>query len=135
MVESGEQRREPVWIEKPVALAIHDRQLAEHGGGTGVRDDGLLESALARPLNQWTYGEEDRCQLAAAYAFGVVRNHPFVDGNKRTGWVLARLFLALNGVALSFDAGDAIRTMLDFAAGNLGEAELADWFRQHLAPA
>jgi death on curing protein len=135
MAETGEQRREPVWIEKPVALAIHDRQLAEHGGGTGVRDDGLLESALARPLNQWTYGEEDRCQLAAAYAFGVVRNHPFVDGNKRTGWVLARLFLALNGVALSFDAGDAIRTMLDFAAGNLGEADLADWFRQHLAPA
>jgi death-on-curing protein len=135
MVESGEQRREPVWIEKPVALAIHDRQLAEHGGGTGVRDDGLLESALARPLNQWTYGEEDPCQLAAAYAFGVVRNHPFVDGNKRTGWVLARLFLALNGVALSFDAGDAIRTMLDFAAGDLGEADLADWFRQHLAPA
>ncbi|MEQ6332779.1 type II toxin-antitoxin system death-on-curing family toxin [Sphingobium sp. MK2] len=135
MVESGEQRREPVWIEKPVALAIHDRQLAEHGGGTGVRDDGLLESALARPLNQWTYGEEDRCQLAAAYAFGVVRNHPFVDGNKRTGWVLARLFLALNGVALSFDASDATRTMLDFAAGDLGEADLADWFRQHLAPA
>ncbi|MDE0948062.1 MAG: type II toxin-antitoxin system death-on-curing family toxin [Sphingobium sp.] len=135
MVESGEQRREPVWVEKPVALAIHDRQLAEHGGGTGVRDDGLLESALARPLNQWTYGEEDRCQLAAAYAFGVVRNHPFVDGNKRTGWVLGRLFLALNGVALSFDASDATRTMLDFAAGDLGEAELADWFRQHLAPA
>jgi death-on-curing protein len=135
MVESGEQRREPVWIEKPVALAIHDRQLAEHGGGTGVRDDGLLESALARPLTQWTYGEEDHCQLAAAYAFGVVRNHPFVDGNKRTGWVLARLFLALNGIALSFDAGDAIRTMLDFAAGNLGEADLADWFRQHLVPA
>ena len=135
MVESGEQRREPVWIEKPVALAIHDRQLAEHGGGTGVRDDGLLESALARPLNQWTYGEEDHCQLAATYAFGVVRNHPFVDGNKRTGWVLARLFLALNGVALSFDASDATRTMLDFAAGNLGEADLADWFRQHLAPA
>lgn len=135
MVESGEQRREPVWIEKPVALAIHDRQLAEHGGGTGVRDDGLLESALARPLNQWTYGEEDRCQLAAAYAFGVVRNHPFVDGNKRTGWVLARLFLALNGVALSFDASDATRTMLDFAAGELSEADLADWFRQHFAPA
>ena len=95
----------------------------------------MLESALARPLNQWTYGEEDRCQLAAAYAFGVVRNHPFVDGNKRTGWVLARLFLALNGVALSFDASDATRTMLDFAAGELSEADLADWFRQHFAPA
>ena len=135
MTEPGADRQEPVWIEKSVALAIHDRQLAEHGGGSGVRDDGLLESALARPINQWTYGEDDRCQLAAAYAFGVVRNHPFLDGNKRTGWVLARLFLALNQVALTFDTVDATRTMIAFAAGTLSEADLADWFRQHLAPA
>ncbi|MDG2511437.1 type II toxin-antitoxin system death-on-curing family toxin [Sphingobium yanoikuyae] len=127
-------RPEPVWIEKSVALAIHDRQLAEHSGGTGIRDDAMLESALARPINQWTYGEDDRCALAAAYAFGVVRNHPFVDGNKRTGWVLARLFLMLNAVAVRFDAADAIRAMLDFAAGTLSEEELADWFRHHLAP-
>ncbi|WP_145198986.1 type II toxin-antitoxin system death-on-curing family toxin [Sphingobium sp. B2] len=135
MADPDGDRREPVWIEKSVALAIHDRQLAEHGGGTGVRDDGLLESGLARPLNQWAYGDDDPCQLAAAYAFGIVRNHPFVDGNKRTGWVLARLFLALNQVALTFDPTDATRTMIAFAAGNLTETDLADWFRQHIAAA
>lgn len=135
MSTQEEARPEPVWIEKAVALAIHDRQLAEHGGGTGTRDEGMLESALARPVNQWTYGQDDRCALAAAYAFGVVRNHPFVDGNKRTGWVLARLFLALNQVALSFDTADATRTMLAFAAGDVDEQQLADWFRHNLAPA
>lgn len=132
MSTSDENRTEPVWIEKAVALAIHDRQLAEHGGGTGTRDEGMLESALSRPVNQWTYGEEDRCTLAAAYAFGVVRNHPFVDGNKRTGWVLARLFLALNDIALPFDPADATQTMLAFAAAEIGQDDLADWFRQHL---
>ncbi len=132
MSEAITDRQEPVWIEKAVALAIHDRQLAEHGGGVGTRDEGMLESALARPVHQWTYGQDDRCHLAAAYAFGVVRNHPFVDGNKRTGWVLARLFLALNGMELRFDAADAIRTMLAFAAGDLSEEDLADWFRTHL---
>jgi death-on-curing protein len=135
MTGLDEDSPEPVWIEKAVALAIHDRQLAEHGGGTGTRDEGMLESALARPVNQWTYGQDDRCALAAAYAFGVVRNHPFVDGNKRTGWVLARLFLALNQIALSFDTADATRTMLAFAAGDVDEQQLADWFRQNLAAA
>ncbi|WP_298399881.1 type II toxin-antitoxin system death-on-curing family toxin [Sphingobium sp.] len=132
MSVQDDNRIEPVWIEKLVALAIHDRQLAEHGGGVGTRDEAMLESALARPINQWTYGQDDRCALAAAYAFGVVRNHPFVDGNKRTGWVLARLFLALNDVALSFDATDATQKMLAFAAGQLSEEELSDWFRQNL---
>jgi death-on-curing protein len=122
-------RIEPVWLDPDDALAIHDRQLAEHGGGTGIRDSGMLESALARPVNQWNYGEDDRCALAAAYAFGVARNHPFVDGNKRTAWVLARLFLALNGVKIAFAPEDAIRTMLALAAGELSEEELADWFR------
>src|SRR3954451_8614021 len=97
------QRSEPMWLAKADALAIHDRQLAEHGGGAGVRDDGMMESALARPVNRWSYGEDDRCALAAAYAFGIARNHPFVDGNKRTAWVLARLFLALNNVELRFE--------------------------------
>ena len=129
MHEPEAERQEPVWIEKAVALAIHDRQLAEHGGGTGTRDEGLLESALARPLHQWTYGQDDRCALAAAYAFGVVRNHPFVDGNKRTGWVLARLFLALNGIALRFDPAEATRTMIAFAASEISEEDLAAWFR------
>lgn len=130
----GDTRQEPLWIESSVALAVHDRQLAEHGGGTGMRDVGMLESALARPVNQWQYGQDDRCALAAAYAFGVVRNQPFVAGNERSGWVLARLCLMLNQITLRFDAADAARTMLDFAAGTLSEEELADWFRQHLAP-
>jgi death-on-curing protein len=125
-------RVEPVWLDARVALAVHDRQLAEHGGGQGVRDPALLESALARPLNRWGYGEDDRCALAAAYAFGIARNHPFVDGNKRTVWVFARLFLALNGAALRFAPEDAIRMMLALAAGELSEEELADWFRQRL---
>ncbi len=127
-------RIEPVWLDAEVALAIHDRQLAEHGGGTGVRAADMLESALGRPVNQWHYGEDDRCALAAAYAFGVARNHPFVDGNKRTAWVLARLFLVLNNVSISFTAEEAINTVLALAAGDLSEDELADWFRLHRAP-
>ena len=125
-------RLEPEWLSLDIALAVHDRQLAEHGGPTGVRDQGLLESALARPLNQWTYGEDDLCALAAAYAYGIARNHPFADGNKRTAWVFARLFLMLNGQSLSFTPRMAIDVVLALAAGELGEDELADWFRQHL---
>jgi death-on-curing protein len=125
-------RAEPVWLDVEVALAVHDRQLSEHGGGQGVRDRALLESALARPVNRWGYGEDDRCTLAAAYAFGIARNHPFVDGHKRTAWVFARLFLALNGVELRFAAEDAIRTMLALAAGELSADETADWFRQRV---
>ncbi|HEY0116033.1 MAG TPA: type II toxin-antitoxin system death-on-curing family toxin [Allosphingosinicella sp.] len=121
---------EPQWVRRDVALAIHDRQLSEHGGGVGLRDTGAFESALARPANKWTYGEEDLATLAAAYAFGVARNHPFVDGNKRTAWVLSRLFLAQNGVLLRYDRQDAIDTMLKLAAGELNEEGLADWFRQ-----
>ena len=125
-------RTEPEWLSLDIALAVHDRQLAEHGGPTGVRDQGMLESALARPLNQWTYGEDDRCALAAAYAYGIARNHPFTDGNKRTAWVFARLFLMLNGQTLSFTPRMAIDVVLALAAGELGEDQLADWFRQHL---
>lgn len=125
-------RTEPEWLSLDIALAVHDRQLAEHGGPTGVRDQGMLESALARPLNQWTYGEDDLCALAAAYAYGIARNHPFTDGNKRTAWVFARLFLMLNGQSLSFTPRMAIEVVLALAAGELGEDELADWFRQHL---
>jgi death-on-curing protein len=129
---TASERAEPRWLDAPIALAIHDRQLAEHGGGTGVRDAGMLESALARPINSWAYGEDDPAALAAAYAFGVARNHPFVDGNKRTAWVLARLFLTLNGHALRFAPADAIAAMLALAAGELSEEEMADWFRGHL---
>ena len=130
----GAQRVEPAWLDIKVALAVHDRQLAEHGGGEGVRDAGMLDSALARPINRWSYGEDDRCALAAAYAFGIARNHPFVDGNKRTAWVFARLFVALNGVAVSFSPEDAIAAMLALAAGELSEDEMADWFRQRSEP-
>ena len=125
-------RIEPGWLEVELALAIHDRQLAEHGGGAGLRDAGALESALARPVNKWTYGEEDRCVLAAAYAYGIARNHPFADGNKRTAWVFARLFLRLNGQSISFTPREAIEMVMALAAGELTEEALADWFRARL---
>ena len=124
-------RVEPRWVDRRVILAVHDRQLAEHGGPAGVRDAGALDSALARPVNRWAYGEDDTCVLAAAYAFGIARNHPFVDGNKRTAWVAARLFLHLNGHDLAFDPHDAVRTVQALAAGELGEEELAGWLRDH----
>ena len=112
-----------------MALAIYDRQLAEHGGGSGVRETAMLESALARTMNRWASGEDDHAILAAAYAFGVARNHPFVDGNKRRAWVLARLFLDLNGHILRFAQEDAIEAVLSLAAGQLSEDDLASWFR------
>lgn len=126
-------RIEPRWVGEATALALHDRQLAEHGGPSGIRDAGLFQSALARPLNQWAHGEDDLCTLAAAYAFGMARNHPFTDGNKRTAWVVARLFLRKNGISLTYGEHEAIRTVQALAAGDLSETELADWFRTHLA--
>lgn len=128
----SDHRLEPIWLEIDIALAVHDRQLAEHGGGAGVRDQGLLESALDRPRNRWAYGEGHLARLAAAYAFGVARNHAFIDGNKRTAWVLARLFLDLNRMELKFATGDAIAAMLALAAGELSEDELGDWFRTRI---
>lgn len=122
--------REPIWVGRDVAQAVHDRQLSEHGGGVGVRDAGAFESALARPINKWTYGEEDLAALAAAYAFGIARNHPFVDGNKRTAWVVARLFLKANGVLLKYGRQEAIDMVLTLAAGELSEDEVATWIRQ-----
>ena len=129
----GGGQTEPVWIDERVALAVHDRQLAEHGGGEGVRDPGALESALARPRNRWAYGETDLCRLAAAYAFGIARNHPFVDGNKRTAAVVSETFLVLNGHALEATDAELVVAFLALAAGELSEDELADWFRGHLA--
>jgi death on curing protein len=121
---------EPEWLSKALILAIHDEQLAEHGGGTGVRDEGLLESALARPRNRFACNEAaDLATLAAAHAFGLARNHPFIDGNKRTAFVAAEVFLDLNGMILSARDEDCVLTMLRFAAGEIEEDAFADWLR------
>lgn len=124
---------EPVWIESAVVLAIHDMQIAEHGGAAGIRDTNLLESALARPQHLWSYEEPDLCGLAAAYGFGVARNHPFVDGNKRTAFVVMELFLALNAVALTASDADSVVKTLELAAGSLSEEDLAAWLRANTA--
>jgi death-on-curing protein len=121
------------WVRADLIYAVHDRQLAEHGGLDGVRDKGAVESALARPQNLDVYVGADAAALAAAYAYGLARNHGFADGNKRTAWVVARLFLADNGYRLKFDPADAVRTMEMVAAGTLEETALAEWFRQRIA--
>jgi death-on-curing protein len=122
-----------IWVALEVAQAAHLEQLAEHGGGAGVRDGRLLESAMARPQNLSVYGEPDAAALAAAYAFGIARNHPFVDGNKRTAAVVSETFLVLNGFQLNATDAELVVAFLALAAGELAEDELADWFRQHLA--
>ena len=124
---------EPVWVEIDVVLAIHDEQLAEHGGQPGVRDPGLLESALGRPRNQFAYGEPSITRLAASYAFGISRNHPFLDGNKRTSLVVAELFLELNGYELIASDVQCITTFLQLAAGELTEDQLAEWITANSA--
>ena len=120
------------WIGLNVVLAIHDRQLAEHGGADGIRDLGTVESALARPVNLAAYGDPDAAALAAAYMYGLAMNHGFVDGNKRVAWVVGRLFLADSGCRLVFDPLDAIRVMEGVAAGRVSEPELAEWLRTRL---
>lgn len=121
---------EPVRISRPLAEAIHHEQLREHGGRFGLRDENLLESALARPRQRWSYEDADLFDLAAAYAFGIAKNHPFVDGNKRTALVALGVFLRMNGVQLTAPEPEAVEVMLGVAAGELGEAELATWCRQ-----
>lgn len=119
------------WIDRAVLIAVHEMQLSEHGGGAGLRDLALLESALAKPLNLAAYGEPDACALAAAYGYGIARNHAFIDGNKRAAFVAVELFLRLNGWQLvAFDA-DCVLTMLAVATGDVTESEFADWLRQH----
>jgi len=121
------------WVNPQVVYAIHDRQLEEHGGLDGLRDRGLVESALARPRNLSAYGNADAADLAAAYAYGLTRNHGFADGNKRTGWVAARLFLIDNGYTLRLAAKvDAVLMMEALAAGTLDEAAVAAWFRARM---
>jgi death on curing protein len=122
-----------VWVALEVAEAAHLEQLAEHGGGEGVRDARLLDSAMARAQNLAVYGEPDAAALAAAYAFGIARNHPFVDGNKRTAAVVSETFLALNGYVLEATDAELVVAFLALAAGELSEDELADWFRGHVS--
>ena len=118
-----------VWLEESIVLALHEEHLTEHGGPTGVRDLGLLQSALARPRNTVAYARPDISALAAAYGFGIARNHPFVDGNKRTAFVVTELFLALNGYELIADNAACVRTMLSLADGSLSEKAFAAWLR------
>ena len=122
---------EPAWVDLEVLLAIHDEQLAEHGGQAGVRDRALLESALARPRNQFVYGEQSIARLAASYAFGISRNHPFLDGNKRTSLVVAELFLNLNGLELTATDAECVTIFVQLAAGDLTEDALAEWITNH----
>ena len=125
-----------IWISIELAEAIHERQLAEHGGPSGVRDRGLLESALARPRQLAAYGgvAVDAAALASAYAFGLARNHPFIDGNKRTAAVVCEVFLELNGYLLVAADADLYPVFLALAEGNLTESQLADWLRRHARP-
>lgn len=120
------------WLTLSSVLAIHDEQIAEHGGSDGVRDLGAIESALARPQHLMDYSEPDLAALAVAYAFGIAKNHGFVDGNKRTSAVATELFLELNGSILTANNAELVQTWTDLAAGTLSEEALADWLRQRL---
>ena len=123
-----------VWVDKQLLLLLHDESLTEHGGATGLRDEGLLDSALARPMNLIAYGEPDLAELAASYGVGLAKNHAFVDGNKRTAFLAVGLFLRLNGHRLNASPAAATVAMIDVAAGTLNEADFADWIRRHSAP-
>lgn len=124
-----------IWVADAVALAIHREQIAEHGGGDGVRDSGLFESAMARPQNLAAYGDPVAADIAASYAFGIARNHPFVDGNKRTAAAVSETFLVLNGHVLAATDAEVVVTFLALASGELTEHELADWFRERVQQA
>lgn len=120
------------WVDRRALELLHDESIAEHGGLPGLRDEGLLESALARPLNLAAYGEPDVAELAASYGVGLAKNHAFVDGNKRVAFLAVGLFLGLNGQRLAATQADATLTMLDVAAGTLDEPAFATWLREHI---
>ena len=124
---------EPIWMEMIDAVIFHDMEIAAHGGSSGLRDPGMLESALARPRNLWVYAETPvhLARLAAAYAFGISSNHPFVDGNKRTALVVSFAFLDINGISVKTSQEDAYTTILGLAAGEIDEVQLADWFERN----
>ena len=123
-----------VWLARQLILAIHDEQLAEHGGAIGIRDEGLLDSALARPLNRAGYGDPDVAELGALYAIAIARNHPFLDGNKRTAFAALFMFLALNGMEFEPPEVDATVTMLRLAAGDMPDDDFTVWVRNHTRP-
>ena len=123
-----------VWLSGQIVLAVHDEQLREHGGASGVRDEGLLESALARPLNRASYAKPDTAELAAIYAIAIVKNHPFIDGNKRTGYVAMELFLGLNGMRFIATDADAVITTLKMAADDLSDDAFTLWVKQNAVP-
>ena len=126
---------EPTWLHRPIIEALHADQVLEHGGTLGIRDEGLLESALARPQQKWHYEPgTDLATLAAAYAFGVAKNHPSIDGNKRAALVAAYTFLAINGLELEAPEPEAVSVILGTADGSLSEEDLASWIRSHLIP-
>jgi death-on-curing protein len=118
------------WVDEAVVLALHEEHLAEHGGAPGLRERGLLQSALTRPLHLATYVNPDLAALAAAYAYGITRNHPFLDGNKRTAFTVMELFLNLNGLELTADDSSCVAIMLELAQGTLPENRLTDWLRE-----
>jgi death on curing protein len=123
------------WVKEEVVLAIHDEQIAEHGGLAGIRDGALLLSALARPQHLANYEDPDVADLAASYAVGIARNHPFLDGNKRTAFVVsAGVFLPLNGHKLTASDSEKVRVMLSVAEGSMSELEFAEWLRAHIGP-
>jgi death-on-curing protein len=124
--------QEPEWVSKAVVLALHEEQLAEHGGSPGLRDEGLLESALGKPQNLLSYGQPDLADLAAAYAVGLAKNHAFVDGNKRVSNVVTLTFLLLNGYDLKTDDREQVRVWLAIADGTMFEEGVANWIREHM---
>jgi len=125
---------DPVWLTRDAVVTIHGEQIAEYGGLSGIRDEGLLESALARPNNLDAYGNPSLFQLAAAYGFGLAKNHPFLDGNKRIALASMDVFLLLNGYDLAPPEVEAVATIRDLAAGEIGEADLARWIEDNSTP-
>jgi death-on-curing protein len=125
-------KAEPVWVRNDVVLALHERQLAEHGGTSGMRDTGLLDSALNAPRQLLHYEQKDTVLLAAAYGFSLAKNHPFMDGNKRTAYVCMRLFLKLNGHDLEADKKEKIKVMLESASGKIDRSGLVTWLKHHV---
>ena len=126
---------EPRWLAIGVVLAIHADQISKHGGSGGLRDRGLLESALERPRNRYHYEPEaDLARLAASYGFGIARNHPFVDGNKRVAFQAMYVFLGLNGLRIESAEEEVVTLVLSFASGEIDEAQLASWLREHTVP-